>query len=278
MSTETTPATPPVTEQATEQATERVSVEYSPDGHTATILIDRASKLNALTLALLDDLAAAARDVAASTARLVIVRTAGEKVFCVGADINHFADLGAAGMWRDWIATGHRAFDAIAGLRQPSIAVIDGLAFGGGLELALACDFRIIASEARVALPETGLGTVPGWGGTERATELVGRARAKELVLTRRQLTGDEAVAWGLATAAAPKEYLEATVRRLSTDILAGAPLAVQLGKQLIDAAADGAPSRVLEALAGGLAAATADLAEGVAAFREKRTPHFTDS
>jgi enoyl-CoA hydratase len=267
MSTEATSVTPP----ATEQAAERVTVHYSPDGHTATILIDRASKLNALTLSLLDDLAAAAREVTASSARLVIVRTAGEKVFCVGADINHFADLGAAGMWRDWIATGHRAFDAIAALRQPSIAVIDGLAFGGGLELAL-------ASEARVALPETGLGTIPGWGGTERATELVGRARAKELILTRRQLTGDEAVTWGLATAAAPKEYLDGTVARLSADILAGAPLAVQLSKQLIDAAADGAPSRILEALASGLAAATDDLTEGVAAFREKRPAHFTDN
>jgi enoyl-CoA hydratase/carnithine racemase len=181
-------------------------------------------------------------------------------------------------MWRDWIATGHRAFDALARLRQPSIAVIDGLAFGGGLELALACDFRVIAAEAKIALPETGLGTVPGWGGTERATELVGRARAKELVLTRRQLTGDEAVSWGLATSVAPKAELDDTVDRLSGELLAGAPLAMQLGKQLIDAAADGAPSRVLEALAGGLAAATDDLAEGVAAFRDKRPAQFTDN
>lgn len=256
----------------------QVTVEYSSDGNTATILIDRASKLNALTLQLLNDLDTAVREVGASKARLVLVRTAGEKVFCVGADINHFADLSAAGMWRDWIATGHRAFDALAGLRQPSIAVIDGLAFGGGLELALACDFRVIAAEAKVALPETGLGTVPGWGGTERATELTGRARAKELVLTRRQLTGQEAVSWGLATAAAPKAELEDIVARLSRELLTGAPLAVQLGKQLIDAAADGAPSRVLEALAGGLAAATEDLAEGVAAFRDKRPAQFTDN
>lgn len=263
---------------ATDRHLGKVTVDYSADGNTATILIDRASKLNALTLQLLNDLDTAVREVGASKARLVIVRTAGEKVFCVGADINHFAGLSAAGMWRDWIATGHRAFDALAGLRQPSIAVIDGLAFGGGLELALACDFRVIAAEAKVALPETGLGTVPGWGGTERATELAGRARAKELVLTRRQLTGEEAVSWGLVTAAAPKAELEDTVSRLSRELLAGAPLAVQLGKQLIDAAADGAPSRVLEALAGGLAAATEDLAEGVAAFRDKRPAQFTDN
>ena len=108
MSTETAPAM--------QETTGQVTVGYSADGHTATILIDRSSKLNALTLGLLDDLATAAREVATSSARLVIVRTAGEKVFCVGADINHFADLSAAGMWREWIATGHRAFDALAGL------------------------------------------------------------------------------------------------------------------------------------------------------------------
>lgn len=262
----------------TNQILEQVTVSYSDDGHVATILIDRAAKLNALTLQLLDELADATREINSSSARLVIVRTAGEKVFCVGADINHFADLSAAGMWRDWIATGHRALDALAGLRQPSIAVIDGLAFGGGLELALACDFRIIAEEAKVALPETGLGTVPGWGGTERATELLGRAKAKELILARRQLSGKEAVAWGLATAAEPKERLEEAVQKLSTDLLEGAPVAVQLVKQLIDAAADGASSRVLEGLAGGLAAATDDLGEGVTAFREKRTARFTDN
>jgi enoyl-CoA hydratase len=260
-----------------DEATGQVTVSYSPDGHTATILLDRAAKLNALTLKMLEDLSAATREISASTARVVIVRTAGQKVFCVGADINHFADLSAAGMWRDWIAAGHRAFDALSGLRQPSIAVIDGLAFGGGLELALACDFRVVAEEARLALPETGLGTVPGWGGTERATELTGRARAKELVLTRRQLSGLEAVVWGLATDAAPKDVLEEAVTRLCKSLLAGAPIAVQLAKQLIDAAAGGAPSRVLEALAGGLAAATGDLAEGVSAFRDRRNPEFTD-
>jgi len=263
---------------ATAEATGQVTLSYSADGHTATILLDRAGKLNALTLAMLDELAEAAHKVAASTARLVIVRTAGDKVFCVGADINHFTGLSAAGMWRDWIATGHRAFDALASLRQPSIAVVDGLAFGGGLELALACDFRVVAEDARIGLPETGLGTVPGWGGTERATELIGRARAKELVLTRRQLTGREAAAWGLATDAAPREHLEDAVAKLSSAVLVGAPVAVQLAKQLIDAAADGAPSRVLEALAGGLAAATDDLTEGVSAFREKRTPQFSDN
>ncbi|WP_249335886.1 enoyl-CoA hydratase/isomerase family protein [Sinomonas gamaensis] len=268
-STETTTATDP--------AAGSVALEYSEDGFTATLILDRASKLNTLTVPLLRRLRERILEVSASRARLLVLRTAGEKVFCVGADINQFSVLEPAPMWREWIETGHQAFDALARLRQPSIAIVDGLAVGGGFELALACDFRVIADEARVALPEVGLGTVPGWGGTERATELVGRARAKELVLTRRQLGGAEAVAWGLATAHAPKERLGEEVARLSQEILAGAPIAVQLAKQIIDAAADGAPSRVLEALAGGLTSATADLAEGVAAFRDKRAPNFTD-
>jgi enoyl-CoA hydratase/carnithine racemase len=267
-STETTTADP---------AAGSVGLTYSQDGLVATITLDRAAKLNTLTLPLLRQLRERILEVGASQARLLVVRTAGEKVFCVGADINQFSVLEPAEMWREWIETGHQAFDALARLRQPSIAVIDGLAFGGGLELALACDFRVIADDARIALPEVGLGTVPGWGGTERATELVGRARAKELVLARRQLTGPEAVQWGLATAHAPKDRLAEEADRLARQILAGGPVAVQLAKQIIDAAAEGAPSRVLEALAGGLTSATTDLAEGVAAFRDKRLPNFTD-
>ena len=115
----------------------------------ATILLDRPAKLNALTPEMLDALGAA-RGVrpAVATRRVVLVRGAGEKAFCVGADINRFAPLTAVQMWRDWTATGHRVFDALAGLRQPTVAVLHGATFGGGLELALACDFRVVAAEA----------------------------------------------------------------------------------------------------------------------------------
>jgi enoyl-CoA hydratase/carnithine racemase len=179
-------------------------------------------------------------------------------------------------MWRDWTATGHRVFDALAGLRQPTVAVLHGATFGGGFELALACDFRVVAAEARLGLPEVGLGTVPGWGGTERLTELVGRARAKDVVLSRRTLDGELAHTWGVATRVAPRAELESALDELVTQLLAGAPVAVQLAKQIIDAAAEGAPSRVLEALAGGLTSATEDLKEGIAAFQQRRDPTFT--
>jgi enoyl-CoA hydratase len=252
-----------------------VSLHYSEDGRVATLLVDRERKLNALTLPMLIGIEDATRELNDSAAVVVLVRTAGPRVFCVGADINHFAGLAAAEMWRKWTATGHRAFAALAAVRQPTIAVIDGLALGGGFELALACDFRVISDAASVGLPEAGLGTVPGWGGTERLTELTGRSRVKDIVLTGRRLDAQEALAWGVADRAAPAEELDAEVEQLVSDLLRNGPIAMQLGKQLINAAADGAPSNILEALAGGLTAATADLAEGISAYREKRPPAF---
>jgi enoyl-CoA hydratase len=266
-----------VTETATPTHTAAAhgTVRLDVDADVATVVLDRPSKLNALTPEMLDALDRALAAVADSDARVVVVRGAGEKAFCVGADINRFSGLSAVQMWRNWTALGHRVFDAMARLRQPTVAVVHGPAFGGGLELALACDFRVVAAEARMGLPEVGLGTVPGWGGTERLTEVVGRARAKEVVLARRFIDADTAYAWGLATRVAPAASLEAAVTDLLAQLRAGAPVAVQLAKQLIDAAADGAPSRVLEAVAGGLSSATEDLAEGVLAFQERRDPTF---
>jgi len=251
-------------------------VRVTDDAGVATVLLERPAKLNALTPEMLDALGAAVESLRGSDARVVVLRGAGEKAFCVGADINRFAPLTAVQMWRDWTATGHRVFDALAGLRQPTVAVLHGAIFGGGFELALACDFRVVAAEARLGLPEVGLGTVPGWGGTERLTELVGRARAKEVVLARRTLDGELAHAWGVATRVAPTAELDSAVDELVTQLLGGAPVAVQLAKQIIDAAAEGAPSRVLEAIAGGLTSATDDLKEGIAAFQQRRDATFT--
>ncbi|MFC4468413.1 enoyl-CoA hydratase/isomerase family protein [Streptomyces xiangluensis] len=251
------------------------AVRGKTERDVATILLDRPAKLNALTPEMLDDLEAELRTVAAGDARVVVLRGAGPKAFCVGADINRFSSLTPVEMWREWTARGHRVFDLLASLRQPTVAVVHGVAAGGGLELALACDFRIVTAGARLSLPEVGLGTVPGWGGTERLTELVGRARAKQVVLARQQLDGSTATAWGLATACPEPDAAEAAVTDLVDRLAAGAPIAVQLAKQLIDAAADGASSRVLEAIGGGLTSATEDLAEGIRAFGERRTPHF---
>src|SRR5699024_9241456 len=157
--------------------------------------------------------------------------------FCVGADITLFSQLSSVQMWRDWIGVGHRVFNALEALRCPTIAVIDGLAFGGGLELALACDLRIMVDGARLALPETGLGTVPGWGGAGRLPRLVGAARAKEMIFARHQIDAARAFDWGLVNAVAPREQLEETVQRWITDVCTSAPVANALAKQLITAA-----------------------------------------
>jgi enoyl-CoA hydratase/carnithine racemase len=250
-----------------------VTVTEDRDGLVATILIDRSAKLNALTLEMLAELEHRLDAIGGSAARAVVVRTGADKVFCVGADIGAFSRLTAPQMWRQWIAHGHRVFDRLARLPQPTIAVVDGLAVGGGLELALACDFRIAAPHARFGLPEVGLGTIPGWGGTARLAATVGASRAKELILARRQVDAEKALAWGLVNAVSTE--LDAEVDRLTADLLGSAPIAQQVAKQLVDASATRAPAAVLEALASGFTACTDDYSEGVTAFLAKREPRF---
>jgi enoyl-CoA hydratase len=167
-------------------------------------------------------------------------------------------------------------FDAIASLPQPTVAIVQGDAFGGGLELALAADFRIVADHAQLGLPETGLGTVPGWGGTQRLTELIGPARAKLVCLARRHMSAAQAHNWGVASLVAPATDLDSTADGLVRDLNSGAPIAISLAKSLINAAAAGVPARLMEPLAGALTSTTADLNEGVTAFREKRASRFS--
>jgi enoyl-CoA hydratase len=252
-----------------------VELSFDDDRRIATVMLDRPAKLNALTPEMLEQIRAAVSNVATSGAELVIIRAQPAKAFCVGADIERFAGLAPTDMWRDWTRRGHEIFEALSRLRQPSIAVLGGHAFGGGLELALACDFRIATDNTRLGLPEVGLGTVPGWGGSGRLTKLIGPARAKDMILTRRQLDASTALDWGLLTRVAPAAELEAELDALITSITSGAPVAVQLAKELIDSAAVDGPTSLLEALTGGLTASTSDVAEGVAAFRDRRDPNF---
>jgi enoyl-CoA hydratase len=272
------PMTSTSAEVITDATAGAVLLNWNPDGTVATIILDRPRKLNALSLEMLAALDGHLESVRNSAAQVVVVRGTGEKAFCVGADVTQFAQFRPDEMWRWWIAEGHRVFNALAGLRQPTIAVVDGLAVGGGLELALACDLRVGSSTARLGSPETGLGTIPGWGGTERLTAAVGTARAKELIFTRRQIDAATAHAWGLLNAVADAADLDAVTQELIDQILSGAPIAVQVSKQLIHAAADGAPSAILEALASGFTSATSDFAAGARAFQTKTEPTFTSA
>lgn len=252
-----------------------VHLDIDADG-VATLTLDRPHKLNALSLELLDRLEASLKEVEGSKARVLVLRTAGDRAFCVGADIGQFSGFTPVQMWKTWIKEGHRIFRLLANLSQPTIAVIDGPALGGGLELALACDFRVAATSAKLGLPEVGIGTIPGWGGTERLTKLVGEARAKQLILAGRQITADTALAWGLVTETADPAALEGVVDALVADLLKGAPVAQQTAKQLIHAAAQGVDSALLEAIASGFTTGTCDFAAGMGSFKEKKSPVFT--
>jgi len=247
------------------------------DGAIATITLDRAPKLNALTMAMLEALEAACGAIDADeSVRAVIVASASDKAFCAGADILDWGPQGALGMWRRWIRDGHRVFDRLARLRQPTIAAIGGIAYGGGLELALACDLRIAAAGARFAFPEVTIGAVPGWAGSQRLPRAVGAGRAKQMILAGEPVDAATAAAWGLVNEVVPADRLAARALELARRIAENAPTAVQASKQLVDAAGGDGVAATLEALAAGLAAGTADAREGAAAFREKRKPKFT--
>jgi enoyl-CoA hydratase/carnithine racemase len=209
------------------------------------------------------------------TVRAVVLRSTSARAFCAGADVHEWSALGAEGMWRRWIAEGHRVFARLATLPLPTVAAIDGMAFGGGLELALCCDLRVAAPSARFALPEVKIGIVPGWGGPARLAALVGTSRAKQMALTGTPVDAATALAWGLVNEVVDADAVAGRAASLAAELAAGPRIAVQVTKQLIDAAATGASPAVLDALAAGFVAGTDDLAEGVAAFREKRAPRF---
>ncbi len=251
-------------------------VVVSLDGPIATITLNRPEKLNALTLAMLADLDAACVAIDADAdVRVVIVTGAGEKAFCAGADVVAWSALSPLDMWRTWTRTGQRVLDRLEALRQPTIAVLNGVAFGGGLELALACDLRIAADHVKLGAPEVGIATVPGWGMTTRLPAVVGPARAKQMILTGSPIDAADAATWGLVSEVVPAGDLAGRADALAGRIAAQAPVAVQVAKQLIDA---NRPRTSLEPLGGGLTAFTDDAGEGQAAFRERRPPAYGGS
>ena len=246
------------------------------DAPVATIELAHPERLNALTLAMLGQIDAICAELAARTdVRVVVVRSSSARAFCAGADVNEWSVLGPEGMWQRWIAEGHRVFDRLARLPMPTIASISGVAFGGGLELALACDLRLASPDARFALPETRIGVVPGWGGTARLAALIGAGRAKQMALTGEPVDAEEACRWGMINEVVDAAALPSRVQAVAMRIADGPRIAVQVTKQLIDGSLPRGPTAAIEALAAGFIAGTEDLREGVAAFREKRPPRF---
>lgn len=246
------------------------------DGPVATVTLNRPEKLNALTMEMVDALAAIAAQLEGDRAvRCVILTGAGERAFCVGADINAWSALEPLDMWRLWVRRGHQVFDQWARLRQPVIAALNGHALGGGLELAAATDIRLAPVSVQFGLPEVSIATCPGWSGTQRLTGLLGPARVKYLALTGRRIDAEEAWRIGLVHELAGDEGVMAAAVRLARDICALAPVSVQLTKQLIDASGGAGLACALEGMAGALAGSTQDAREGLASFRERRAPTY---
>ena len=252
-------------------------LQVSSEDGIAIVTLHRPEKLNSLTPAMLDELEFTARRLEDDTTlRAVILTGSGEKAFCVGADINEWAALAPLDMWRRWVRRGHQVFEQWARLRQPVIAAINGLALGGGLELAITADIRLAASGSGFALPEASIATCPGWSGTQRLVQIIGASRAKYLAITGARVSAADALGFGLVHEVVDRHALMDRAMFLAREIALKAPVSVQLTKQLINAAAGEGTAVTLEAMAGALAATTSDAAEGIKSFREKRAPRYT--
>jgi enoyl-CoA hydratase len=245
----------------------------------AVVTMNRPEALNAFNSEQIDLLGVAIHAIGADrTVRAVILTGAGDRAFAAGADIKEMAQLTPA----EGLAFGRKGqalANAIELLPQPVIAAVNGYAFGGGCELAIACDIRIASEYARFAQPEVGLGIPPGWGGTQRLPRLIGPGFAAEMIYTGRHVHADEALRIGLVNAVHPLDQLLPAAREMAARVADNSPAAVRAAKRLISLAVAGDQGAGLaaEAASFGAAFSTVDQREGMTAFVEKRPASFVD-
>lgn len=253
-----------------------MSVDLACDGFVATITINRPEALNAFNSEQLDALLARVEEVAARPdVRVVLVTGAGGRAFAAGADIKEMRDLTPLEA-KHFTALGQQVCHALETAPQPTIALVDGFALGGGCEIALACDIRLASNRAAFGQPEVGLGILPGWGGTQRLPRLVGAGIAKELIFSGRRVAADEALRLGLVNAVHPAEELPSKGRELADTIAAQGPRAVRHAKLAINQAfGETASGFRQEAYLFALLFGTDEQREGMSAFIERRKPAF---
>jgi enoyl-CoA hydratase/3-hydroxyacyl-CoA dehydrogenase len=256
---------------------EALIVEKNKDTKVAKITLNRPSKANAFHADMMSELNIALADIEKdNTVRFVVITGAGGN-FCGGADVSAFAG-GKVEEAFNFSEAPHDVFTRIETLSKPVIAAINGAAMGGGLELALACDIRIVSKNATLRLPELTIGLVPGAGATQRLGRLIGWSRAREMILLADAVNADKAFAWGIANVVAePKEFNKA-VDDVIAKLAVGAPIAQRFAKGLMyyGAQADQRSALYLEAAISGDLALTKDLNEGLTAMNNRRTPKFT--
>lgn len=252
-------------------------VSLTTEAGIGFLTIERPKMLNALSTAVMTELETLIAEIEVSKEIQVVILTgSGQKAFVAGADITEMKDKTVM-EGRAFSAFGNHVFSRLANLRQPTIAAVNGFALGGGCELALACDIRIGGDNALFGQPEVGLGIIPGFGGTQRLSRIVGLGRAKELIFTGRTVKAEEAHGMGLLNHVVSAESLREEAIKLAERIQKNAPYAVELSKEVINLGADmELPAALkLESELFGTLFSTKDQKDGMAAFVAKRKPAF---
>lgn len=253
-------------------------VTFEQDGAIGIVALHRPEKFNALDIPMLRALEAALNEAeAADGVRVVLVRGEG-KGFCAGGDVEAWAAMSAADFQVQWVRYGHRVFDRLARLRQPTIAVLSGHALGGGLELAAACDFRVAESQVKLGFPETSIGVVPGWSGTQRAVRRFGAQTVRRMALGGEVLLASDALALGVVDRVVETGKASEEAKAWGERIADRGPLATEAVKLMIAIAEGEESAAATEALASGFIALTGDLKAGVGAFKAKQKPVFSRS
>ncbi len=247
----------------------------SCDGTIATITVTRPDKLNAFDIEMLKELSAACDAVEADSAVRVVILTGAGKAFSAGGDIKAWGAMQANEFGHQWVRFGHRVFDRLATLRMPLIAAINGHALGGGLELAGAADIRIAEKHVTIGLPETSLGMVPGWSGTQRLVQRFGAQIIRRMVLGGEMFGAEEACKLGLVDQVVESGSALEAAKTYAARIVTRGPAALEISKLMIGVANGEDNGAAVETLGSMLAAKTGDLKEGVAAFSGKRPANF---
>jgi enoyl-CoA hydratase len=252
-------------------------VELTKQDGVALLRLNRPEALNALSFEVIDEISAAIDEVAAWEVRALVITGAGEKAFCAGADIKELRGRNMVAQKRG-AERGQATFAKLERLPFPTVAAINGFAFGGGLELALACTFRLASANAKLGLPEIKLGLIPGYGGTQRLPRLIGEARALEMILLGRAISAQEAHSIGLVHRLVEKDILDAAID-FTKEFSSYSLIALGLAREAVSRALDVPVNEGLkiEADLSTLAFGTADAEEGMAAFTEKRQARFRD-
>ncbi|MFN5983617.1 MAG: enoyl-CoA hydratase/isomerase family protein [Fluviicola sp.] len=255
---------------------ENILVEQK--GHLQIITINRPNQLNALNKQTIEELNAALNSANNdSNTGVVILTGSGEKAFVAGADIKEFADF-SVDQGRELAAKGQELlFSFIENMSKPVIAAVNGFALGGGLELAMASHIRLASNNAKLGLPEVGLGVIPGYGGTQRLAQLVGKGKANEMIFTAGMISADEALTWGLVNHVCAPEELMDLAEKTAGKILNNSPLAIASAIRSVNAlySKGGQAGFDTEVEEFGKCFGTSDFKEGTGAFLEKRKPNF---